>query len=53
MYSESFEASLQKLHNFDFINGKIMSRAGNKYYEEITKISYELASNSSIYDEDD
>lgn len=32
MQTETFENALQKIHNFDFLNGKIMTKAGAKYY---------------------
>lgn len=35
MYSEGFEDGLQRVHSFDFMNGKVMSQAGAKYYKEI------------------
>ena len=42
MFSEAFEVGLQKVHNFDFLNGKPMTKAGAKYYEKINKIQGDL-----------
>ena len=53
MMSESLELGLQKIHNFDFLNGKTMTKAGAKYYDKINKIQEDLLSNSVLYGEDD
>lgn len=53
MHSEVFESGLQRVHNFDFLNGKVMSRAGAKYYEQVAAIHRDLAENSEFYGEDD
>lgn len=38
MFTETFEKGIQKVHGFDFLNEKPMSKAGAKYYEKIDKI---------------
>jgi hypothetical protein len=53
MHSEAFESGLQKVHNFDFLNGKIMTKAGAKYYDQVALIHRDLAENSQFYGEDD
>jgi len=53
MMSESFELGLQKIHNFDFLNGKTMTKAGAKYYDKIHKIQEDLNENSVLYGDDD
>lgn len=32
MFTENFEEALQKVHGFDFLNGRPMTKAGAKYY---------------------
>ena len=49
MMSESFELGLQKIHSFDFLNGKTMTKAGAKYYDKINKIQEDLMENSVLY----
>ena len=44
---------IQKIHNFDFLNGKSYTKAGAKYYDKINVIQLDLTSNKEIYDEDD
>jgi Leucine-rich repeat (LRR) protein len=53
MFSESFECNLQRIHSFDFLNAKVMSRAGSKYYDEVQKIQEDLRENAEFYGEDD
>jgi hypothetical protein len=42
MNTPTFENAIQKIHRFDFLNGKIMTKAGAKYYEQVDKIKQEL-----------
>ena len=42
MFTQTFEDGLQKIHNFDFVNGKTMSKAGAKYYDKINRIQEDL-----------
>lgn len=53
MFTLAFESGLQKIHNFDYQNGKPMTKAGAKYYDKIGKIQSDLHSNSRLYGEDD
>lgn len=53
MCTNSFESGLQKIHNFDFLNGKAMTKAGAKYYDKINKIQDDLIENRGYYGEDD
>jgi hypothetical protein len=53
MWSSAFEAGLQKIHSFDFLNGRPMTRAGAKYYDRISKIQEDLVENRELYGEDD
>lgn len=45
MHSENFESALQRIHQFDFLNGRAMSKAGAKYYQQVAEIQKDLASN--------
>jgi hypothetical protein len=38
IYNLTFEAGLQRIHSFDFVNGKVMTKAGSKYYNQAAKI---------------
>ena len=42
MFTETFENGLQKVHCFDYLNNKIMTKAGAKYYQKITEIQADL-----------
>ena len=53
MDTKNFEFGIQKIHNFDFLNGKSYTKAGAKYYDKINIIQLDLTSNKEIYDEDD
>ena len=44
---------LQKIHNFDKLNGKSYTKAGAKYYDRIEEINKDLLENSVLYGEDD
>ena len=53
MFTQSFEAGIQKIHNFDNLNGKVYTKAGAKYYDKINLIQTDLQQNKNIYEEDD
>lgn len=42
MFTESFEAAIQKIHCFDFLNSKSMTKAGAKYYRQVAEIQADL-----------
>jgi hypothetical protein len=42
MYNETFSSVLQKIHSFDYLNNKPMSKAGAKYYQQVAEIQADL-----------
>lgn len=53
MFSESFENALQKIHCFDYLNSKAMTKAGAKYYQKVAEIQADLEKNREFYGLDD
>jgi hypothetical protein len=53
MYNEAFESGLQRIHGFDYLNNKVMSKAGAKYYQQVAEIQKDLDKNKEFYGIDD